>query len=317
MMMKVLEALQYDYYSPESRGSFVGALIMQEARRKDGANDPSIGVFAWFTQFPQELRWDLSIEYYLNRSANKTISPMWSRLLDASENYTGGGNIWTQKFLADSIISKYGHKWDEALTYLRGEALSTNIEYSETKEAVLEKTEEIVYGGRNERTKTGTVTKTTDGSVTKTGTVTTDDDDEFENTASTNKKVTTTTQTGIAGFNSSNFNKYDNETTEETGDKSNNYTTTEGHNYKDKKETYDTLVETDDTITDTYNTTDVDAKTGTDTIDGGHTITETRSGHNIPTQELFIMNMDLRKKLNFFNMIFEDVDSILVSPMYN
>lgn len=125
-------------------------------------------------------------------------------------------------------------------------------------------------------------------SVTKDGSDTRkiDYNNSIEDDGNTGSKVVTDDEEGIAGFNSSDYSDSSHRVNTVTANKNDNTS----HNKRDKTGT--------DTTTDTY----------------GHIVT-TR-GSRLPKQDMIVKELDLRAKYKLIDIIFADIDSVLVQPLY-
>ena len=270
----------------------------------------------------------MNIDYFTFHSAEKT-------LLDVVENMINSSPSTYIDTLAKIVSMKFKNKWNSIYTSLSDYNALSNYKYNEVETPNITKTkEESEDKSRNQE---DTSTNTINGENKKVGTNTDTKQgtkESTEGTISTQKEgtdlVTTDsqeTENRIYGFNS-NVGVGDNEgngttTTNVTGNKDDNIidlnknvtkneeensTLSKNINETDTKtESANKSLSSDITETNTKNTTD--KETGTREKEG--------SGYrNISPQELAQKEIELKNLYNLYNIIYEDVDSVIALGIY-
>ena len=247
----------------------------------------------------------LNHQYYINRSGKKIVSPLIENYTDNTDSLSSA----EKSEIADIVYNIFGDKWNKLYELL-------SLEYNPIHNYDMTETEEIEGTNATETTRTGTDTTQGTGTdtITHTGTQATAHTGTIGVSSSESTQGTTNgnTSTEIYGFNSSEGVPDTDVGTSSgvTASKSGTETTT--HN--------DTDTRTDNlTDTETRNTTDTTTHNTTDATEGENTTsrTLTRSG-NIgvtTTQQMILSSIDLYQ-WNFFNQVFEDIDTILTIKTY-
>lgn len=232
-------------------------------------------------------------EYYLGWSSEKTISPLYKKLLDMEYN----GTIESAIVRISQIVSnKFSNKWNklyDAFTY----------EYSLLKDFEIE---EIETPNINEST-----IDTSNESVTETLNETVTPNTETKNISSENKKIVETNNDNLtknkSAYNSSTFSPNEQEV------KTNSKTTesTEDENYSTSTETEK------GTITTSNNNTNIKVISNNNQKTTSGTNTKKTSGLNKKTyQEIIESEILLRNNNTFLTTIFSDIDTILTLNIY-
>lgn len=247
----------------------------------------------------------LNHQYYINRSGKKIVSPLVENYTDNTDSLSSA----EKSEIADIVYNIFGDKWNKLYELL-------SLEYNPIHNYDMTETEEIEGSNTTETTRTGTDTTQGTGTdtITHTGTQATAHTGTIgiSSTESNNGSSGTSSDATIYGFNSATGvpdNSVEN-TTQVNSAKSTSETTT--HN--------DTDTRTDNlSDTETRNTTDTTTHNTTDATEGENATsrTLTRSG-NIgvtTTQQMILSSIDLYQ-WNFFNQVFEDIDTILTIKTY-
>lgn len=261
----------------------------------------------------------LNLDYYGNRSGRKSISKMLECVLNGAETLS---NTQLQQ-IAKLIYQKFGYSWSKAY-----EALHTEYEPLENYNKVVN--ENITNEGTDNNTETRELvtkhTGTVDVSGTETGTDAykksgTDTRTETLNTTDTMQSTTNTETTNtIYGFDSVEGSRKDksNGNSQENGSNSTTGTNTTSDEYGS------TTTETKDLKNSNKTTNDLsDTDTGTVKNDKTTNLTTNRDYHesgNIgvtTSQQMLESELQLRFNNIFFDMVFKDVDSVMVSNVYD
>ena len=264
---------------------------------------------------------ELNLNYHLNRSGKKIISPL-------IESYTDNEGILTapQKAeIADAIFAIYNDKWTKLYSLL-------SLEYNPISNYDMTETEEIEGATETELHRTGTETNHGTGTDAHAYTGTqTNADTGTETTTHTGTKgvVTNETSTGssegatdntVYGFNSTtavNDSGSENTTTAES-ERDETSTTTD--NLTDTRTDALSHLRTDNlTDTETRNISDQLTRNTTDAETGSNTVsrTLTRSGNiGVTTSQQMIQASIELWRWNFFTQVFEDIDTILTISTY-
>lgn len=263
----------------------------------------------------------LNMVYHLNRSGNKIVSPL---VESYTENIAELSEV-EKTAIAESIYTIYGDKWGKLYELLSLE-YNPIANYDMTEEETIqgETSTEATRRGTDTTTGTGTDTITHTGTEqnANTGTVT----NQHTGTTATSTDETSsgssdgTTDNKIYGFNSSN-GVDDSSSVNETSATSNRDVEEQTtNNLTDTRTDATTATRTDNlTDTETRNVTDQTTYNTTDATTGENetTRTLTRSG-NIgvtTTQQMIQSSIDLWQ-WNFFNQVFDDIDTILTISTY-
>lgn len=247
----------------------------------------------------------LNMQFHTNRSGRKIISPMVEEFTDSEDALTSE----EKSQIADVVFSIYGDKWDKlySLLSLEYDPIS-NYDMTETEEIYGSNSEAVTRTGTDTTTHTGTQSDTNTGTQANahTGTIGVSSSETSSGTSNGN------TATEIYGFNSS-TGVGDTDVGSSTGvstSKSGTDTTT----YNDTETRTDNL-----SHQRTDNLTDLETRNMTDSTQGSNATTRTltRSGNiGVTTsQQMVLSSIDLYQ-WNFFNQVFEDIDSILTIQTY-
>lgn len=238
--------------------------------------------------------YELCLNYYTSRSAEKTISPVFDRIINLHKE--GNLSKSVEQIIGEMIRGKFIEKWERVYSVLVTEQYDAlhNKDYTDTKEA--NNRDVDTYNSNKNRNGTNTDTVTFDTTVVDDGKVGT-------------KETTTRTSSdtnSIYGFNSiepvGDSNSSEDITETVVGDANDNTT----HNSRTR-----TGTETKD-----YTLGESEAHTGTDTKD--ITIDETvkKVGRDVSAAELIEAELNLRNSTIFFDVVYKDIDSILTLKIY-
>lgn len=260
----------------------------------------------------------LNLDYHGGNSGRKRISPLIKNLL------SDDGTISTtnMQMIANTALSLFGVTWAKMYEQL-------SIEYNPINNYdMVEEERESGSGSRSEahsgtdgRTISHTTTNAGNDTVTNTGTETTAHTGTrgVTGTDETSTTGSSTSEDGIAGFNSSTYqDDRNNETsTEANSESSTTQTTTD--NLQDQRT--DNLTQTTThghTITEagTDNLTHGESITGSDSHSGSRTLT--RSGNiGVTTTAQMLEQERILWAWNFFrNVVYKDLDSLLTIQTY-
>ena len=285
--------------------------------------------FPWIPEGQTAIDWSdqLDLEYYVNRSGDKLISPLIAKMLNNADVLTDSQMSKIASMLVPLYLDKWTKLWD-----------SYNLEYNPIQnynmvEQLRDQTEETTFDTSLEREldtehkKTGTEktdynstdTRTLDIDHTKTGTETTTPDITETRTPST----TVTQADGIYGFNSdesSAANTRDTvtsgtETVTTEGDSELEYNTTEADDGTDTlvRSGYDQLTHN---VSDTDDGTITDTKTGTETTTKEYDLTRSGNIGVTTTQQMIEQERALWAMDYFHAVVFPDLDTLLTLPIY-
>lgn len=226
--------------------------------------------------------------YYLQHSAKKTVSPFYLNVYAVSPDTTA-------EVIGNIIRSKFIGKWANTYNALNAEynaLYNESVTVTETESG----SEETKYGSEVTTTGTDTDTTTYNVNVTDDGTTSTKETTTRTNTAESN----------LYGFSS------DTPVGDTTDTESVNETV---QALPDDNTTHNTNVKTG-TETKEYGKNDTQAKSGSDTTARSKTSSITREGFtNSPTDNI-MKELELRKTNVFFNIIYDDIDSMMALQIY-
>lgn len=272
----------------------------------------------------------LDVEYYLNISGQKRVSPLISRIIGTSEKLTSTNTSQ----LASICYAMYMPNWSK-------EYATLNLEYNPVSNYDMTETETRETTTEGEKLNTGTQTgagttsntgtqtnavikhntgtQATTGSTANTGTQTNATDQEVDVTQSGNSA------NDVYGFNSttavhdtsSNASSHDVTTNDETITRTDNLTESRTDTRTDNLTETENSTRTDDLASTTSNTrTDnlAENTSGTETEER----TLTRSGNiGVTTSQQMIQSERELYLWNFFyNVVFPDVDKVLTIATY-
>ena len=252
--MTVLEALA------KSKNMTVDEVIVavQNERNPQGQRLP-IGVFRYISPLLDIESYDVSLEYYFNRSGKKQISSMYKILLDTKDSIEWNPDLPYEydidRELGSLIHNKFRTKWDEMHRLLHYTIDGIKDSYSE----------KVTNSGEDVDIKN----YTDDGKV----------------DTSTASKIVTTDIDKVSAYNSSTF-----------------------QNSASVERTEQANADDNTSVNISHNTGDSSVRT-----QYGKTVS--RSGRNMPIQDLIEKEIELRRH-NYFDIIFKDIDSVLTKPMY-
>lgn len=262
-------------------------------------------------------RTELSSGYYLSHSAEKTISPFVERLIELNgDNSNNRLGLYLRAIFID--------KWEKIY---KGLVTDYNILDENVDERTIEEdTTHVTNFGKQ-------IELVIDDDITMTyGKSTTDSTNNTQTVAKTkgiseikavykDEHVTVEQEQGVYGFNSSSVapdskNESDTHTTA-NGDA--NYEKVE---YSDGKDV-DTST-TKGTVTEINTGTDKHTKSGTTTSTNSgnddeqytRTMTDKHNGRNSSGATLISAEVDMRKKYTFFDIVYNDIDSVVALPLY-
>lgn len=284
---------------------------MKIQRMKEAWKTPiSTGIFTYLQDLDvpwAELNVDslLNMQYHINRSGQKIVSPL-------VENYTDNEDDLTSEEksqIADVVFTIFGDKWSKLYELLSLEYNPiSNYDMTEIEEVYGSNSEQITRTGTDTTTHTGTQSDTNTGTQANahTGTI------GVTGAEINNGSSGTASDATVYGFNSATGvpdNSVEN-TTQVNSAKSTNETTT--HN--------DTDTRTDNLSHQrTDNLSDTETRNMTDATQGSNATTRTltRSGNiGVTTsQQMVLSSIDLYQ-WNFFNQVFEDIDTVLTIKTY-
>lgn len=298
----------------------------------------------------------MSTLYYLHRSGDKTISPLFSRMIELC----AGTDVVPSAYIGSLIRNKFLDKWRHVYEALEQSIYSALDEYVETTSRETSSEDATEYGSTITHSDSGTDTTTYDTTKVKTGedtdtttydtteTKTGDNSDVMTyntQTASATKTGTNTSETtssevanDVYGFNSTapvgdttstenvtvttvgaaDDNTSDNTTTN-TGTESRSLDISESTKHTGTESKEFGLNETDKktgTETLTSEKSGSDAKTGTDKKTGSGTDKFNRNGRNSPAAKLIESELRLRNTQIFYDIVFADIDSVAVLNIY-
>lgn len=294
--------------------------------REAWTNPSSTGIFSQLQYL--DVPWktlniaaQLDINYHLNRSGKKIVSPLIESYTDNEESLT----VAQKTEIAGAVFAIYGDKWSKLYELL-------SLEYNPISNYDMTETEEIEGETSNSLHRTGT--ETTSGTGTDAHAYTgsqTNADTGTETTTHTGTKgvVTNDTSTGssegatdntVYGFNSTtgvNDSGSENTTTAES---ERDVTETTTDDLTDTRTDALTHTRTDNlTDTETRNLTDQLTRNTTDAETGSNSVTRTltRSGNiGVTTSQQMIESTIELWRWNFFIQVFEDLDTILTISTY-
>ena len=222
---------------------------------------------------------DLDLEFYLNHSGEKWISPLFSKLIKLYENVDeDNSDLLPIIKIVQIAHNKFSHKWDKIY------------------DALLVQNYDILanYGF----TETHTETTTEDNTITKS----INESSSSNGSSSENTNITTTDTGDVKGFDYGYNTNEDGVQTDKTA--TTNSSTTIGDANENK-------IENESSSTRTGNNIDVEDKGGT------RDYTKTISGFEGLEPETAIENeIKLRDRYLFYNIIYKDVDSLLTLKIY-
>lgn len=258
----------------------------------------------------------LDIEYYGNKSGDKETSPLIDTFIESNEESEIQNPIILtneqRATLADIIANKFHNKWIRLYEIMSAEYNPIeNYSMIETEEPDITKK----YGVSNDYEIKSETSKST--SISRTETPSNDYKVTEEKKVNTDLSVDTSTQTAsdIYGFNSTSpvpSNEGNGTSTVTTaGDAETNYETT-----SKTQEGYMTITEEGDAENNIETNTQSQTGYKEETETGTRTLT--RSGNiGVTTAQQMIESEIALWQWNFFDMVFQDVDTILTSPKYN
>lgn len=294
----------------------------------------------------------LDLEYHGNHSGDKIVSPVIDRYLDAADDEKELTEA-QKTMLAAVCFNLYGSKWDKLYNILSLE-YNPISNYDMTEQETTNESGENseAHAGTDRTTNTGTVqdAKTGTAEKTNTGTETTEYTDEVERSGTDQKRQTGTEtvagtdqsttsgtssiENGIAGFNSNSYKDSTNSdgTTSGSGSLTRNETrtpnltengTTSGTETLDHSETRTPNLTEESEVSETATRTDnlTQALTHGETVTGSdeREITRelTRSGNiGVTTSQQMIQSEIELWQWNFFETVFNDIDTVLTIQVY-
>lgn len=300
---------------------------MKIQRLKEAWENPSsTGVFTYLNNLgvpwaSQNIDTVLNIQYHINRSGRKIISPL-------IENYTE--NVDTldsadKSMIAEIAYSIYGEKWEKLhdLMELEYNPIS-NYDMTETESISTDNSEELRRTGTETTQSTGTDTFTHTGTQTdaNTGTETT----THTGTSTTNTDESSsgssdgTTDNKIYGFNSTGGVDDTSSANETSATSERGVEEETTNNLTDQRTDALNHLRTDNlTDAETRNLSDTLTRNTTDATTG-ETETErtlTRSGNiGVTTSQQMIQSSIELYEWNLFEQVFKDLDTILTISTY-
>lgn len=260
-------------------------------------NGTAVGIFpymilsgdAYFNKL-----YELCIGYYLNRSAEKTISPTYERFISLCEQ----SEILKspEELIGNFIRSKFLDKWNRVYDVLINSQYNpiSNREYTEIKT------------GNNQNKDTHNTTKAKQGTNTDNTTYDTNVEDNGKTATSETTIRDTENKDDVYGFNSS----------IEVGDAVNRENSTETVvGEADKNTTYNLRTKTG-TENKTFGVDESETHIGTDTTDITINETFSKNGRDISGAELITEELNLRNSQIFFDIVYADIDSITTLSIY-
>ena len=222
---------------------------------------------------------DLDLEFYLNHSGEKWISPLFSKLIKLYENVDeDNADLLPIIKIVQIAHNKFSHKWDKIYDALLVQNYDMLANYGFTE--------------------THTETTTEDNTITKS----INESSSSNGSSSENTNITTTDSGDVKGFDYGYNTNEDGVQTDKTAT-TNSSTTTGSAN--------DNKIENESSSTRTGNNVDVEDKGGT------RDYTKTISGYEGLEPETAIENeIKLRDRYLFYNIIYKDVDSLLTLKIY-
>lgn len=263
-------------------------------------NSDGFGVFKYLQNlniFIDSNKTELSNGYYYGHSGNKTISPLYERLMGIAKKTENTGQPQNaEELLSKIIISKFGYKWSVDYNILLSQEYDALDEksYTETKSA--NNTRTTTYGKILDQTvgDTGTITKEYSGTdLTKIGT----HEKTMRNTENIDDVYgyNSSTPVGDSYSNDNSFELVEGDAEKNTEDISRTSTNTDTRNLETKKK-------------DTYSGSDEDA----DVINESFS----KTGRDTAPSDLLIKELSFRAKHNMFDIIFKDIDSLATLNIY-
>lgn len=234
--------------------------------------------------------------YYLNRSGNKPISVGYQNIIDIKE---ANPTIITQdadRYLGNMVRQQYLDKWTRIYNALVTQTYNAldNVSMDETYSDTINR--DTTYGRKD--------TKTANNSD-----ITTYDTNVEENGKTGTNEVTSTSvsnEENVYGFNSS----------DAVGDNTSKSTTTETTQGAPEDNT--TYNSTDKTGTETkaFTVDESVARSGKDEEEETRSGVRSKIGRDKSGAELISEELDLRMKATFFDIVLNDIDKLVVLPIY-
>ncbi len=237
---------------------------------------------------------DMCRIYYLQRSGEKTISPFYNKLITIVE---GASNIpnTAEQILGESVRSKFIDKWNKIYTALFDEySPLDSFTFNETKT------------GNNKDTKNINLTDTKKGNNTDNTTYNTTIEDNGKRAVNETVTRNNETQENTQGFNSTSPVNTD-------GSTDNNVETTVAELDNNVTQNINTKTGTDNK---TFNIDETNTKQGSDTTDYTINETVTQNGRKDSGAKLLDEEIEFRNKRIFYDVIFDDIDSIATLKIY-
>lgn len=258
----------------------------------DGVSELFSHIFR-YDDFELQMRTSLSYEYYIIRSANKTISPSFNYILKLIED--GGDRNAILKAYGNGIANKFYNKWIRVYNELRKEYNSLDSN-TYTENINNNNTKNITYG-KNVKLTANNVEKL-DGS----------NSEEYAENVGKYESVTTYDNGNefSYGFNST-------EPTPKNSAKNSSTEVVEGDKIRNSTNR-DTTATRNDTNTITKDENEVNS--GTDTHIDKFSQEITKSGRNEIPSVLMQNELDFRARNLFYDIVLHDIDTILTLSIY-
>ena len=264
---------------------------------------------------------ELCLTYYTERSAEKTISPVYDRLIALNKTKSN-------ELIGRIIRSKFNDKWSRIFRALVEDEYNVlhNDDYTEQKTANNVDTTTYDTVNKKEASNTDAITydNVTDKSAANTDTITYDvvtgDETKTGKDEVTTRNILDNNE--VYGFNSSIAvgDNISTETTSETvqSDFNKNISVTTETKTGTEETGYEVDESTHKSGTDThsFDVNESQYHTGTDTKNYSIDESVRRSGRNVPASELISKELSLRNKYTLFDIILRDVDTIAVLNIY-
>lgn len=237
---------------------------------------------------------DLCIGYYIYHSADKTISPTYDRFLKYVSE-TPDIDRTAEQLIGSLIRAKYADKWSRVYKALVAEYDPiSNREFTSKKTATNQNKD--TYDTSNVKEGNDTDTLTYDTNV--------EDDGNSGTHEVTNRSVSNADD--VYGFNS----------VTPVGDTTSAENTNETFEADPTKNVTHNLQKKTGTETKEYGTNETVSHTGTETTDITIDETTTNSGRDGSAATLVDEEIEFRNKQQFFDIVFNDIDSITALQIY-
>lgn len=250
----------------------------------------------WLTEAPE-----MALMYYTVHSGNKRLSPFYNRFVRYNSAASVDHDITRLLSLASMDLSmmlqrKYYQKWENAYNALLIESYNPLDDFTFNEEKTGEDTDTTTYDITDGKTGTNTDTVTHD--------VTTEDNGK----TGTNETTTRISEMSndVYGFNSSS----------PVGDTTENGSTSETVSGLADENTTQNIQTKTGTESKQIGINEQATKTGTETKTFGVNEKINRNGRRNACADLIQKELDMRAKNIFYNIIFDDVDSMATLQIY-